>query len=65
VQFMMALLDHSAGFQVLRDEVHVIHVMHVGTQVRVCPLMTERELGLNRSLATVPTHRGHERCHGK
>ena len=62
LQLMITLLNHSTRARVLSDHVHVIHMIHMGAQMRVCLVMTQRELMLNRSAATVHTHRGREGC---
>ncbi len=61
LQLTITSLDHNAGFGVSGNHVHVIHLMHMWTEMRVCLVVTEQELVLNGSVATVPTH---GRCDG-
>jgi hypothetical protein len=53
--WMLTRLDHNVAIRVLRDHVHMIHVMHMWTHMRVCFVVTQRELMLRWPLATVRT----------
>jgi hypothetical protein len=52
---MLTWLDHNLAIRVLRNHAHVIHGMHMWTHMRVCFVVTERELMLRWRLATVRT----------
>ena len=53
-ELIITRYTRNAGFRVLHNHVNVIHPVHM--QVGVCLVGTERELMLNQSMATVPTH---------
>lgn len=55
LQPMLTLLDHEVGIRVLCNHVHMIQMMHMGPQMRVCFIVTKREWMLKWALATVRT----------
>ena len=57
---MLAMLDRNVGLRVLRNHVHMFHVMHMKTRVRVHLVVIERELML-RSVAALAAE---GRCDG-
>jgi hypothetical protein len=60
LQLMLAMLDHNLGIRVLHNHVHMVHVMHMGTRVRLCLVVIERGLML-RSVAALAAE---GRCDG-